>query len=100
MAKPIKRPDRKFSAKNLGMFCLACVRATEKTESQLRLLPNDYLGPDRNSLVEVDDVAIDQAEAAGRHRASDGLRLIGAVNAIYRRTKIKRARTHWIAGSS
>src|ERR1700730_7485618 len=68
--------------------------------SKLRLLPDDDLGPDRDAVVEIDDVAIDQAEASGRNRASDGLRLIGAVNTIDRRTKIKRARAHGIAGSA
>src|SRR6266849_8257238 len=106
-AQPIKRPVRKFSAKKLRMVCPALPASddeiplrTAQHSSQLRLLPDDDLGPDRNSIVEVDDVAIDQAEASGRNRASDGLRLIGAVNAIDRPTKIKRACTHGIAGAS
>src|SRR5262249_29326845 len=86
-AKPIKRPVRKFSAKSLGMFYLACEGCI--VGSQFRLLPDDNLGPDRNSLVEIGDVAIDQPEASGRNRAPDRLRLIGAVDTIDGGAKIE-----------
>src|SRR5262249_56183062 len=50
--------------------------------------------------VEIEHVAIDEAEASGRHRAADGLRLIGAVDAIDGGAKIESARAHGIAGAS
>src|SRR5262249_6549664 len=49
---------------------------------QFRTLPHDDLGPDRHTIVEIDDVPVHQPEAARRHRMPDRLRLIGAVNAV------------------
>src|ERR1043165_575434 len=97
-AKPIKRPDRKFSAKSFGMSISlpeGCV-----VSSQFRLLPDDNLGPDGNSIIEIDHVAIDEPETSGRHGGADGLRLIGAVNAVDGLAEIERTRAHGIAGPS
>ena len=41
---------------------------------QFRLLPDDHLGADRDALVEVGDVGIDQPEAAGGHGGADRIR--------------------------
>src|SRR5215468_4220139 len=43
-------------------------------------LMDDHLGADRNTVVKVDDVGIDQPEASRGHGLTDGLRLVGAVN--------------------
>src|SRR3569833_4787545 len=67
-------------------------------KSNLRLLPDDDLGADRDAVVKVFNVGIDQPEAAGRHGSADGLRLVGAVDAIHCGAEIKRTRAHWIAG--
>src|SRR5262249_38627838 len=68
--------------------------------SQFRLLADDDLGADRNPLVEIHDVAVDQPEAPGRNGAADGLRLIGAMDAIDRGAEIERPRPHGIAGAA
>jgi hypothetical protein len=52
--------------------------------SQLRLLPNNDLGTDRDAIIKVDHIAVDQTEASRRNRAADRLRLIRAANAIDR----------------
>src|SRR6185437_6258247 len=43
------------------------------------------------AVVEVGDVVIGHAEAAGRYRLSDGFRLVGAVDPVQRRAQIQRA---------
>src|ERR1017187_8113695 len=105
IAQPINRPVRKFSANSFGMLSLQ--RATSKhvvlstagtARSQLRLLADDHFGPDRNAIVQIDDIGIDQAETSRRHGRSDGLRRIGAVDAIDGGPEIKRARAQRIAG--
>src|SRR3984893_18532242 len=68
--------------------------------SQFWLLSDDQLGADRKPIVEIDDVAVDQTKASAGDRAADGLRLIGAMDAIDRGAEIERPRPHRIAGSS
>src|SRR5258705_8741622 len=63
----------------------------------LRALTHDDLGADGNPFIEIRDFRIDQAEAAGGHRAADGLRLVGAVDAINGVAEIQGARAHRIA---
>src|SRR6266404_8828001 len=67
---------------------------------QFRLLPCDNLGADRNALIEVGDVGIDQPEAARRYRGADGVRPVGAVDAIDGGAEIHRARAERVAGSA
>src|SRR3954470_3823613 len=58
------------------------------------------LRAERHAGVEVDDVAVGQAEAAGRDRLTDRLWLVGAVDAEDRRAEIEGAGPHGIARSS
>src|SRR5262249_15210406 len=60
------------------------------------LAQHHYLGADSHTIVKIDHVLIGHTKAAGRHRLADGLRLIRAVNAIERRTKIYGARAERI----
>src|SRR5262245_22485700 len=62
-----------------------------------RLLLHDHLGADRHAVIEIDDLVVDQTEAAGRHRVSDCIRRIGAMDAIDCVAEIERAGTEWIA---
>src|SRR3954470_17906261 len=74
----------------------ACLRKTKRPpggglfHSVLRetRLDHDHLGADLDLLVEVDDVLVAHADAAGRHRLSDRPRLVGAVDAVERRAEI------------
>src|SRR6266576_4997794 len=56
-----------------------------------KLVPDHHRRPDEDAAIEVGDVLIGHAEAAGGDRLSDRLRLVRAVNAIERRTEIDRA---------
>jgi len=60
--------------------------------SQFWLLPDDHFGADRNTVVQIDDIGIDQAETSGRHGRPDGLRRIGPMDAIDGVAEVKRAR--------
>src|SRR5690242_16186853 len=44
-------------------------------------LHDRHMRADRNAIVEIDDVLVEQADAARRHRMPDALRLVGAVQA-------------------
>ena len=55
------------------------------------LVQHHHRGADRDAVIEVGDVVIGHAEAAGRHRLADRLRLVGAVDAVQRRAQIHRA---------
>src|SRR5258708_16904618 len=89
-AKPINRPDRKFRAKSFRMFYLAAEGCIVR--SQFRLLPDDDLGPDRNSIVQIDHLALDQPAASRHDLPADSLRLIDTVDAIDGGAKRKRPR--------
>src|ERR1700716_1172928 len=75
-------------------------RISLKLTGMAQLLLHDPFRPDRDPLVEVHDLLVDQPEAARRHRMPDGLRRVGAVDAIDRVAEIERARAHWIAGAA
>src|SRR5436190_19174431 len=83
-ARPIRRPPRNVSS----IFQLTNFRGNGSAKNeqapplQFRLLPDNHLGADRNALVEVGDVGVDQPEAAGRDGGADGVGPVGAVNAI------------------
>ena len=55
------------------------------------LVLHDHHGADGDPVIKIGHIFIGHAEAAGRHRLSDRLRLVGAVNAIERRAQIERA---------
>src|SRR5262245_44219592 len=67
---------------------------------QYRRLADHHFGSDRHALVEIDDVGIDQPEAARRHRRPDRLRRIGPVQPVDRGAEIEGARAHRIAGTT
>src|SRR5258705_4463546 len=52
------------------------------------LVPHDHGGPNGDAVVEIGDVFVGHAEASGRHRLADRVRLVRAVNAIKRRAQI------------
>src|SRR5260221_11917862 len=52
------------------------------------LVPHDHGGANGDAVVEIGDVFVGHAEAAGRYRLADRLRLVRAVNAIKRRAQI------------
>src|SRR6516164_7434386 len=58
---------------------------------------HDHFGANIDSAVEIDDVLIDQSDAAARYATADGRGLIGAVNAIDRVAKIYCASAERIA---
>src|SRR6476620_4073553 len=91
MTQPIKRPVAKLRPKNPAMTVLPAPR------SDFRPLPDNHLGADRNAVVEIGHIRVGQAEAARRHRGADGLRLVGAVNAIDRGAEIHGAGAERIA---
>src|SRR5271166_5926222 len=60
-------------------------------------LPDDDLRSDRHASIEIGDVIVDEAEAAGRDGVADRLRLVGAMDAIDGLAEIERARAHRVA---
>src|SRR5262245_49087689 len=68
--------------------------------SQRWLLLHDHFGSDLRPVVKIDHIRIDQPETARRHRRTDGLRLVGAVDAIDRAAEIERARAERIGGAT
>src|SRR5258706_5617880 len=52
------------------------------------LVPHDHGGANGDAVVEIGDVFVGHAEASGRHRLADRVRLVRAVNAIKRRAEI------------
>src|SRR3954467_905378 len=92
MMQPIRRPVVKLRPMNLAI----CPSPAE-LRSDFRTLPDHDLGADRNALEKVAHVGIGQPEAAGRHRSADGLRLVGAVDAVDRAAEIERAGAERIA---
>src|SRR5881394_1306140 len=82
---PERRPATKQKAAgDGGLFYSALCEAR---------LDHHHLGADLDLFVEVDDVLVAHADAAGRHRMSDRPRLVGAVDAVERGAKVHRART-------
>src|SRR4030095_6257537 len=58
------------------------------------------LGSDRHAAIEVGNVVIDHPEASRRHRLTDRLWRIGAVDAVDGRTDIESARAERITGTA
>src|SRR5262245_32475433 len=90
MTQPISSPVAKLRPKNLNIAELA-------PRSDFRPLADHHLGPDGNAIVEIGHVGIGQTETSGGHRAADGLRLVGAVDAVDRGAEVERAGTERIA---
>src|SRR3974390_2507512 len=67
---------------------------------QLRLLPYDHLGPDGNTIVEIGDVVVHQAEAAGGNLGADRVGAVGAVDAVDGGSEIHGAGAERIAGAA
>src|SRR6195952_757783 len=61
-----------------------------------RLLDHDDLGADADAAVEIDDVLVAHPDAARGDVGADGPGLVGAVDAIERRSQIHRARAERI----
>src|SRR5688572_21639782 len=64
------------------------------------LMLHDHRGADLHPIIEVDDILVGQAEAARRHRLSDGIRLVRAMDAVERGAEIERPRTERIVGTT
>src|ERR1700758_45272 len=60
------------------------------------LILDAHRSADGDAIIEVDHVLIGHAEAAGGHSLPDGLGLVGAVDAVERRSQINRARAERI----
>src|SRR3954447_23148219 len=75
-------------------------KTTAGAPPQFGLLAQHHLGADRDAVVEVGDVNIDQAEAARRNFGADRVRPIGAVDAVHRAPEIHRARAERVAGAT
>src|SRR6266404_777656 len=96
-ASPIRRPPRNvrmiLSFNNCNKMDWSW---TQSPRLQFRLLPHDNLGADRNTLIEVGHVGVDQPETAGRDGGADRIRPIGAVDVINGSAEIHRARSQRI----
>src|SRR5262245_16185830 len=70
-------------------------------EAGLRLLMLHHnLGSNRHAAIKVGNVIIDHPEASRRHRLTDRLRRVGAVDAVDGRADVERARAERIAGTA
>src|ERR1700675_4063841 len=97
-ASPIRRPPRNVRM----LFSFAIIGKMDRWREQspglqCRFLPHDDLGADRNAIVEIGDVGIDQPEAAGGDLGADRIRPVGAVDAVDGGAEIHRARPQRIA---
>src|SRR6185437_15120241 len=61
---------------------------------------HDHPGADVDAGIEIGDVLIGEADAAGRDMRADRLRRVGAVNAIDGAAEIHRARAERVAGAA
>src|SRR5271157_1417979 len=68
-----------------------------KRRSERDRLLDDDLRSDRHAIIEIGDVLVDEAEAAGRDGVADRLRLVGAVDAVDGLAEIHRPRAERIA---
>src|SRR5262249_61927337 len=57
------------------------------------LMLHHNFGAERDTRVKIDHIVVDQPEAPRRHRLSNSLRRIGAVDPVNRPTEVHRART-------
>src|SRR6476619_3444029 len=69
----------------------AAIRRSERNKRRYLVLAHDDGGADRHAPVEVLDVVVGHAEAAGRLRLADRIRIVRAVDAIERTAEIKGA---------
>ena len=69
---------------------------TDLSRDSPELLLNNHCGADFGAIVEIDNVVIGHADAARRGRCADGMRLVGAVDAVLGVAEIQRARAEWI----
>jgi len=63
-------------------------------------MSDDDLGADGNAVIQVHDILIDQAKAAGRHRVADSLRLVGSMDSVDRIAEIHGPSSQGVAGTS
>ena len=75
-------------------------RSASLANDDVLILPDDDLGADRHAVVEIRHVVIDQPEAAGRNGLADGLRRVGAVDAVDGVAEIHGARAERVAGAA
>src|SRR6266436_7702299 len=61
---------------------------------------HDHLGADLDPRIEIGDVLIGETDATGRNLGADGLRRVGAVDAVDRAAEIHRASAARIAGAA
>lgn len=62
----------------------------------LKLALHDHTRADLDAVVEIDDIVIGQANAAGRVPGADRVRLVRTVDAVHGSAEIERARTERI----
>src|SRR5438876_2233396 len=77
LPQPAGARKARTSSRRLKFPCLGAV-----------LVPHDHGGADGDAVIEIGYVFVAHAEAAGRYRLADRVRLVGAVNAIKRRAQI------------
>src|SRR6476619_4362968 len=100
-ASPISRPPRNVRMIYLSPNERGKGRATKAASGlQFRLLPDNHLGANRDALVEVGDIGIDQPEAARGNRGADRVGPVGAVDAVDGGAEIHRPRAERIAGTA
>src|SRR5258707_14507120 len=101
-ASPIRRPaaNVRFSFISVSPANGGWRRVRKRRRLQFWFLPHNNLGADRNAIVEVGHVGIDQPEATGRDRGADRIRPVGAVDAIDGGAEIHRAGAERVAGSA
>src|SRR5262249_34725351 len=61
-----------------------------------QLLNHDHLRADLHPGVQIDDILVAHADAAGRDLRTDGPRLVGTMDAIKRRAEVQRTRSERI----
>src|SRR5206468_8979418 len=100
-ASPMRRPPRNVRSIFFNSQFQGNGSAGEAgSQLQFRLLPDNHLGADRDTLVEIGDVGVDQAEAAGRDGGADGVRPVGAVDTVDGGAEVHRARADRVAGAA
>src|SRR5438552_7340026 len=100
-ASPIERPPRNV---RMIIFSLKIrerkLSGKQQAPLQFGLLPHDDLGADRYVIVEIAHVGVDEAEAAGGDLGADGIRPVGAVDAVDGGAEIHRAGAERIGGGA
>src|SRR5713226_1510300 len=96
-ASPIRRPPRNVRMIYLSLKFEEWTGRRTAARLQFGFLSHDHLGADRDALIKIGHVGIDQPEAAGGHRGADGVGTVGAVDAVDRGAEIHRAGAERIA---